>query len=187
MSAPAGRWGRVFPLPLVAIVALLVLLILLTPNLLPTSTPAAGSLATQAELIVDRVSASNLTHFYVQGIGDVRYMSITEQVAANVSWPPPASFANLTWGNETNWSGVLEASFASTADPVAVNVTATYVDPTGAAVEYYGIFAFQVSGGYLSIVPIAPGLSGYANLSPTPLSSLPLDILLSGAATGTAP
>ncbi len=74
-----------------AIVALLVLLILLTPNLLPTSTPSAGSLATQAELIVDRADTSNITHFYVQGIGDVRYVTITAQIATNVSWPAPPS------------------------------------------------------------------------------------------------
>ncbi len=70
---------------------------------------------------------------------------------------------------------------------MAVNVTAIYVDPTGASVEYYGLFAFQVSGGYLSLVPIAPGLDGYANLAPTPLSSLPLDILLTGTSPGGAP
>ncbi len=187
MSASPGRWGRVFPLPLVAIVALLVVLILLTPNLLPTSTPSAGSLATQAELIVDRVSTSNITHFYVQGIGDVRYQMITAQLATNVSWPPPASYGNLTWGNVSNWTGVLEASFASTADPVAVNVTATYVDPTGASVEYYGLFAFQVTGGYLSLVPIGPGLGGYSNIAPTPIASLPIDLLLTATSAGSAP
>jgi hypothetical protein len=181
------RWGHVFPLPLVAIVALLVLLILLTPNLLPTSSPSAGSLATQAELIVDRSDTSNVTHFYVQGLGEVRYEMITAQLSENLTWPPPGSYTNLTWENGTNWTGVLEASFESTADPVAVNVTATYVDATGATVEYYGVFAFEVANGALSLVPIAVGLSGYANLAATPLASLPLSILLTATSPGGAP
>jgi hypothetical protein len=182
-----GPWSRVFPLPLVAIVALLVLLILLTPNLLPTNSPSAGSLETQAELIIDHAPTSNVTHFYIQGLGDVRYERITAQVSENVSWPPPVSYSSLVWGNLTNWTGVLAASFGSGADPVAVNVTATYVDSSGASVEYYGVFAFDVSNGDLSLVPIAPGLSGYSNIAPTPLTSLPLSILLTGTTAGGAP
>jgi hypothetical protein len=171
----------------VAIVALLLLLIFLTPNLLPTSSPSAGSLATQAELIVDHAPTSNLTHFYVEGLGEVRYTMITAQLCENLSWPAPPSYTNLTWENLTVWSGVLEASFVSPADPVAVNVTATYVDSSGASVEYYGLFAFEVANGDLSMVPIATGLSGYSNIAPIPLSSLPFSILLSATGSGGAP
>ncbi len=187
MTVATGRWGRVFPLPLVAVVALLVLLILLTPNLLPTSTPSAGSLATQAELIIDRSSTSNITHFYVQGLGEVRYQMITAQLSEGAPWPAPPSYHNLTWANATNWTGVLEASFGSTADPVAVNVTATYMDPSGAVVEYYGLFEFDVASGALALTPIAPGLSGFSNISPTPLTSLPLSLLLTATSAGGAP
>ena len=70
------------------------------------------------------------------------------------------------------------------ANPVAVNVTAVYIDPTSTTVWYLGTYVLDISGGMLSIVPL---LSGAASISPTPLDALPLELLLAASSTGVAP
>ncbi|MCI4340693.1 MAG: hypothetical protein L3K06_03280 [Thermoplasmata archaeon] len=179
-----GDWARFFPLPFVGVAVLLVLLILLTPNLLLGGGPAAGSLATQAELTVDHPSDGNVTHFYINGLGTVRYEEIRAMVCTNVSWPAPATLANLSWENATWGHEVLAAEFTSTANPILVNVTATYVDAAGAAVEFYGLFEFYVGNGALEARALAAGLS---DLPSTPLSSLPVTILLASTTPGAVP
>ena len=69
-----AAWGRLFPLPFVGVSVLLVLLIFLTPNLLLGGRPAAGSLATEAELTIDHPAGGNVTHFYINGLSSVRYL-----------------------------------------------------------------------------------------------------------------
>jgi len=181
---PRGVLAQLFPWPFVGVVVLLVVLIFLTPNLLLNGAPAAGSLATQAELIVDRAPGNNTTHFYVNGLGTVRYAEIRAYVATNVSWPPPPSASNLSWVNLSYSANALSAIFSSAANPLALNVSVTYVDAAGTGVEYYGSYTFYFGDTTLEVVPLAPGL---ANVTPTPIASLPLTLLLTATAPGTAP
>jgi hypothetical protein len=179
-----AAWGRLFPLPFVGVSVLLVLLIFLTPNLLLGGQPAAGSLATQAELTIDHPSGGNVTHFYVNGLSTVRYTLIQASMCTNLSWPAPASVGLLTWTNVSWGIDVLAAEFSSEANPVAVNVTATYVDAAGSAVEFYAIYEFELAGGTLQGAALAPGQSSFGT---SPVSSLPVTILLASTSPGTVP
>jgi hypothetical protein len=179
-----AAWGRLFPLPFVGVSVLLVLLIFLTPNLLLGGRPAAGSLATEAELTIDHPAGGNVTHFYINGLSSVRYSLIQAQMCTNLSWPAPASQANLTWQNASWGVDVLAAVFSTSANPVAVNVTATYTDAAGATVEYYAIYEFDLGGASLIGTPLAPGQSSFGT---TPLDSLPVTILLATTTPGAVP
>ena len=170
-----GRLAELFPLPFVAVVVLLVVLIFLTPNLMFGGTPAAGSLATQAQLRIDLPPGSETLHCYIEGLSPVRYAVIAARVATNVSWQPPPVVANLTWTNASYETGVLAAAFTVAGFPVAVNVTATYVDSGGTTVTYWGLYEFDVQGISLLTVPLAPNLP---SVGATPLTSLPVTLLL---------
>lgn len=173
-----------FPTPFVAIVALLLVLIVLTPNLLSTAAPSAGSLVTEAELVVDRVVGGNTTHFYVRGLGEVRYASIVVSLSRNLAWPAPGSVANVSFGATTTTDNVLLALVSTMANPVAVNVTATYIDSGGAKVAFVGVFAFDVAAGVLYETAYFPaGTSGTS----TPLDDLPLSFLLETVPAGGSP
>jgi len=177
----APAWvARLFPWPYAGVVVVLVFLIFLTPNLLFGGAPSAGSLATQARLTVDRTSSGNVTHFYVDGLSTVRYYEIRALVATNLTWPV-ASAANLTWTNASDDLEVLGLLFSSAANPVAVNVTATYVDASGASVEYWGVYAFYIAGDALDTAPLDPSLSAVGT---TPVASLPITILLGARTPG---
>jgi hypothetical protein len=166
------------PVPFLAVVVLLVILIFLTPNLVSSGSPPAGSLATQAELVVDHVTDSNVTHLYVKSLGTVRFASIEVELAKNVSWPVRSAHP-IVFGNGTVWKNSLSAAIDTSTDPFAVNVSAVYVDASGVGIEYVGMYAFQVSGQSL----LTTGLSaGEAQIPATPFSSLPLFILLTGQA-----
>ncbi len=118
--------GRLLPAPLAAIVILLVALIVVTPVLQSSGQPAVGVL-TQAELIVDRVPGSNVTHFYVRGVGTtIRYSEISVEWAANFTWAATFPTGPLSWNLGANGSGVLTILFATTVNPVALNVSALY-------------------------------------------------------------
>jgi hypothetical protein len=173
-----------FPTPFVAIVALLVVLIVLTPNLLSTAAPSAGSLPTEAELIVDRVADANTTHFYVRGLGEVRYDTILVALATNLAWPAPPSVSDLAFASPVNTSNVLVSIVSSDANPVAVNVTATYVDAAGTKVAFVGVFAFDVAGGVLYETTYIPSGSGGTSTS---LDDLPLSFLLETVPAGGSP
>lgn len=181
---PSG-WSRYFPVPMVGAAVLLAVLILLTPNLISAGGgPAAGSLETQAELVIDHDPSGAVTQLYVHGFGDVRYARITVQLDTNVSWPAPPAIPEANWTNTTTLNGTLAIVVDTVANPVAVNVTAVYVDPTSTTVWYLGTYVLDVSGGMLSIVPLLPGA---ASISPTPLEALPLELLLAASTTGVAP
>jgi hypothetical protein len=179
-----SAWSAMFPLPLVAIVVLLGVLILLTPNLLLGTGPAAGSLATQAQLTVDVPPGGNVTHFYVNGLGEVRYSQIDLTLSTQVSWPAPPSVANITWGKTTAELGVLATSITTKQNPVALNVTATFVDAAGATVVFWGLYEFFLTATTLECVPLAVGQS---TLPSTPLASLPVELLLASASPGAVP
>ncbi len=165
-----GRWREYFPLPFVAITVLLLVLIALTPNLLSLGTPAAGTLETQANLIVDGLPGENATHYYVQGIGLVRYASISLALAR----PPPGgapSAPDFAFPNATVFNETIEAAVTAGWDPVALNVTAVYIDPTGVTVDYLGTFEVNVTAGLLVVTSYLPAP---ASTSSTPLSDLPI-------------
>jgi hypothetical protein len=184
MTARADALRSFFPTPFVAIAVLLVVLILLTPNLLSTTTPSAGSLPTEAELVVDRAAGDNVTHFYVRGIGGLRYDSISVSLATNVSWPPHQVLGNMTFQAPSVWKNVLDSIVTTSTNPVVVNVTATYVDAAGTGVEFVGVFAFNLSGGVLSQISYVPASSG---ITTTPLDDLPLVLLLETVPPGGSP
>jgi hypothetical protein len=184
VTGPLDALRPYFPTPFVAIVALLVVLIVLTPNLLSSAAPSAGSLATEAELVVDRVVGANATHFYVHGIADVRYSSIVVSLAANFSWSAPPSLPNLSFRTAVNETDVLVTLVTSSANPVAVNVTAVYVDAAGSMVSFVGVFAFDVAAGVLYETQYVPLGSGSSS---TPVSDLPLSFLLETVPAGGSP
>ncbi|MCI4370178.1 MAG: hypothetical protein L3J81_02465 [Thermoplasmata archaeon] len=181
MSDRSEALRQWFPTPFVAIVVLLLVLIVLTPNLLSTAAPSAGSLPTEAELIVDRAPSDTQTHLYVRGLGLVRYTSVEMAVAGNFSWNSLPPLANLSFGPPTTWNETLLTSTTTAANPFAVNVTAVYVDASGARVDFVGTFAFDLSGGVLAEVVYVPASPG---ITTTPVDALPLGILLETVPAG---
>jgi hypothetical protein len=170
--------------PFVAIVVLLLVLIGLTPNLLSTGAPTAGSLPTEAELIIDRAPSDNVTHLYVHGIGEVRYTSIVIALDTVLSWPPSGPMSNLSFGAPTMWKDTLVATLSTAHDPFAVNVTAVFVDSAGATVDFVGVLAFDVASGTVSQISYVPSSN---SITTTPVDQLPLSILLETVAPGGSP
>ena len=177
--------GQLFPWPFVGVVVLLVVLILITPSLLSTGGGAgAGSIEAQAELVVDQVPGTSALHFYVHGFGMVRYATISIRWTTNLSWPPPSSLDGIPWPNATTDNGTLVVTTTVPTDPVALNVTAEYVDPSGQSVWYTGLYAFHRSGDTLFTVDLAPGASP---VSPTAVANQPIAIPLTGSAVPVTP
>ncbi|HEV2166495.1 MAG TPA: hypothetical protein VGS23_05925, partial [Thermoplasmata archaeon] len=172
-----------FPLPFVAVVVLLLVLILLTPNLLTLGRPAAGSLETEAELLVDRPAGGNLTHLYVEGIGTVRYASITIALARPPSGVPPSTPA-FNFTDRTVWNDSIFAAETTAWDPVAVNVSATYVDTNGAIAYFVGVFEFNLTAASIATESYFPGPP---SVTSTPVSALPLTFLLDSVPPGSFP
>jgi hypothetical protein len=181
-SSP-DRLQELFPLPFVAVVVLLVVLIVLTPNFESLGRPAAGSLESEAELLVDRAPNENITHLYVEGLGSVRYASISLALAR----PPPGGAPpapTFSFANRTVWNNSLLAGETTGWNPVAVNVSAVYVDPSGAVAYFVGVFEFNVTATTLvteSYLPTPPTSSA------APIGDLPLTFLLESAPPGSFP
>jgi hypothetical protein len=180
----SSRWerlGRYFPLPLVSVAVLLVVLIFITPNL----TSPAGSLPTQAQLLVDRVVGANQTNFYLRALGNTRYVQVNISQATNVIWPPVTpQVPPLNFSNQTSVANTLGVSVSTSANPVAVNVTALYRDTSGSCVEYFGTYVFWTAYAtqtleYAQIAP--PTTTGTQSVG---VGSLPLAILLSSVSVG---
>jgi amino acid transporter len=170
VSARTDRLRAWFPVPFVAIVVLMLALIALTPNLVSNGRPSAGSLQTEAELLVDYPAGQNVTHLYVKGIGTVDYATITLALARPPPGSPPA-LARFTFNATTQWNDSILAGETTALDPVAVNVTAVYTDPTGTTVDFVGEYEFNVTAGYLYWVSYLPSPSSIAS---APLSALPI-------------
>jgi hypothetical protein len=181
VSDRGDRLRAWFPTPFVAIVVLLLVLIGLTPNLLSTAAPSAGSLPTEAELVVDRALGDNVTHLYVRGLGLVRYTSIEVAIASQFNWTDPPTLAQISFGAPTWWNNSLASALTTPANPFAVNVTAVFVDAAGARVDFVGAFAFDVAGGVLSEIDYLPPSAG---ITATPVAQLPLPILLTTVSGG---
>lgn len=178
--------GRLLPAPLAGAVLLLVALILLTPILLSNGQPAPGIL-TQVVLIVDRVPGSNVTHFYLRGVGTtIRYSEMSIDWATNFTWGPAFPPNPLHWNVGANGSDVLTVLFATTANPVALNVSAFYQVP-GASATYVGELAFYVSGSPgagSEVLSTVSGTVGLAGSGPVAVPNLPLTIPLVNVGSG---
>jgi hypothetical protein len=177
---------RYLPGPLVATALLLVLLILLTPVLVPSGPPPAGSIETQAVLIVDRPS-SNLTNFYLHALGTtVRFAEIQVRVATGFRWSDGFPSAPLNWTNVSGGANLVAFQFNSSVNPMAVNVTLLY-STAGSLAYYVGMFAFDIgvpvggSSPALLTVTTTSGTSLAGGVNAEPLSSLPFAILLADA------
>lgn len=173
------RIAGLLPAPLAGSALLLVALILLTPIFLSGGQPAAGSLLSQAELIVDRAPGSNVTHFYVRGVGTTtRYATMTVDVAGNFSWTGRFPTAPLAWTVGANDTEVLSLALSTSVNPVALNISVLYRVSGGSAL-YVGELAVYVGGGPGgATVYLAPSTPGLAVGSSTPVLDLPLVVPL---------
>jgi hypothetical protein len=178
------RIGRLFPAPLAAVAIFLVALIILTPVLQSNGQPAPGIL-TQADLVVDRVPGSNVTHFYVHGVGTtVRYSEMSIEVASGFAWTGGYPSGPLNWTVGANATDSLAIVFETTYDPVAVNVTAYYTASGGSA-YYVGLIVFYVApGGGGTDLVLASGTPGLAVPSSVAFSDLPYTIALPNVGGG---
>jgi hypothetical protein len=185
-SETFARW---FPWPLVSVTLLLGLLIIVTPVLSSSSQPAAGTIFSQAELVVDGLPSNATTHFYVHGLGTTaRYLSIVLGFAFGFNWTGGFPSGALDWSAWQNGSDVLSVSSAVDRMPVAVNVTAVYV-ADGASATYAGMLAFDVvatgpsATPTLEVVSPTSAIPGFSS----PVSALPVTIVLPEVASGGAP
>ena len=179
MSAGApvvpGSRAQLFPLPLVGAAVLLAILILLTPNLLATTSPSAGSVESQLELIVNRpMDSGGGTQLYLRGIGIVEYRNVT-LAWSMLTGPAPDSLGGLTWNVSLGGTGptlVLEVD--GLPDEFAVNATALFVDTAGTGVTYSGQYVFSWSSGSLMTTAYGPASgSGPVAFDQMPLILLP--------------
>jgi len=182
----ASSLSGLFPGPLVGIALLLAILIVLTPILTANGQPAAGSIFSQAELIVDAVPGNATIHFYVRALSSTaRFEEIRFSLATGFNWTggfPPGA---LHWTDWQNASAVVAISAMTNQSPVAVNVTALYSADGGTA-YYVGLLALQIttpSGSSSEMLTVASATSGIAGFT-TPVSNLPLPITLSDVGGG---
>jgi hypothetical protein len=185
-SETFARW---FPWPLVSIALLLGLLIVVTPVLSSSSQPAAGTIFSQAELVVDGLPSNATTHFYVHGLGTTaRYEVIQLSFAFGFNWTGRFPSAPLDWSVWQNGSNVLSVSSEVDSMPVAVNVSAIYV-ANGASASYAGTLAFDVVASGPSATPTLEVVSGTSGLSgfSSPVAGLPVTIVLPEVASGGSP
>ncbi|HEV2448885.1 MAG TPA: hypothetical protein VGU43_00540 [Thermoplasmata archaeon] len=180
------RWAGPLQWPLLGVVALLVLLLLLTPSLLSPGAPVAGSPATQAVLVVYREARPTpMLQLIVQGASPSEYTNLSIGISRPFAWPPANGGHDLQF---FRWANASAAVFVTALDaplPVAVNVSAIYSDPNGNTAYYTGLYAFNVTGNALVILTLSPSLAGQAPTS-LPLADLPqplpLALVLMGGA-----
>lgn len=189
---PPGRLGAYAPWPLVGVTVLLLALIVFTPQLVANGHQPGVGILTQAELVIDKISGNATLHFYVWALGEeVRYDQVNIGVAASFNWTGSTSMAwsALNWTRWYNGTSVLAEIVTTTANPVALNISAYYTSPSSAT-WYVGVFAF-----YVSVTPAgetlysATATSGVAVTSTLAVSNdtLPLDVLLHNAGPGGGP
>jgi hypothetical protein len=162
--------------PFIGVAALLVILIILTPNLF--SSGGAG-LQTRAQLIVERAAPGGNTSFYVESIGtSTLYQSIAVGLAPLPTWPYKGVASNVGDWRWTNASESLVLVVNNATNPVAVNVTVKYTDSSGVSTEYVGVYGFYLNATTLTLqaVNLLPG-AGSPPAS-TPLADLPIFLLL---------
>ena len=179
-----GRLAPFFPLPLVGASVLLAILIFLTPNLLSTGSPSAGSIESQVELLVDRAPAGdNFTHLYVRGFGLARYASLTLAVGSLNGTAFPATLSGVRWTIRDHGNNSLELDTRTSDPSFAVNASASFVDSAGVGIVYRGGYAFRWEGDRL----LSQGYDDASGSTTTALASLPLVLLLPENPTGGGP
>jgi hypothetical protein len=170
----------------VGVAILLGVLIVLTPVLTASGQPAAGSIFSQAELIVDTLPGNATTHFYVLGLGTTaRYSVIRLGFSYGFNWTGVFPAGNLHWTDWQNASGVLSVSGVTDKDPFAVNVSALYT-ANGVSALYVGVFAIDVGvpvGSTTDTLTVVSDTAGIDSFS-TPVTNLPILITLSNVGTG---
>ena len=185
----ASRLGTLFPWPFVGVTLLLGVLIVLTPVLTAYGQPAAGSIFSQADLIVDALPGNASTHFYVRAYcATARYAEISLGFAFGFAWTGAYPSGHLNWTDWQNASGVLSIEGAVNQTPVAVNVSALYV-ANGVSVLYVGVFAMDVgtsSGSSTEVLTVASDTSGISGFL-WPVSELPILIPLANVGSGGGP
>ena len=178
-------------MPLVCVAILLAVLIVFTPYLSFSSSgqPAAGSIFSQAELIVDALPGNTTTHFYVHALSTTaRFADIHLGLAFGFTWTGLFPTGLLNWTVWQNESEVLVVAAATNLTPVAVNVTAFYT-ANGASALYVGVFAIEVgvpvgsTTDTLTVASDTPGIGSFA----TPVANLPIPITLANVGSGGGP
>ena len=182
MTSPSGA-RALFPTPLVGAATILLVLILLTPVLINSGVPAAGTIFTQAELIVDHPGGSSATHFYLHAIGNVRYAELSIGFARNYDWDHPPPIQALVWGNWTNGTDLVEISAATLHTTVAVNVSAYYATAHEGNAWYVAILGFEVVDNTMFLRSYTTGVDVPRSVSLSG-AQLPLPILLSDIGSG---
>ena len=189
-----SRLGVYAPWPLVGVSVLLVALIVFTPVLVANSHQPGPGLLTQAELVVDKTTTNSTLHFYVWALGEeIRYDAIRIGVATAFNWTgsTPLNWSRMNWTSWQNGSDVLSVIFGTPENPVALNISAHYVSPSGST-WYVGILAFYVKAATPSSgesLYSASGTSGITVTSPLAVSNdtLPAVVLLHNAGAGGVP
>jgi hypothetical protein len=193
-SRPRGRLGLFAPWPLVGVALLLTALVVLTPVLVANTHQPGPGILTQAELVIDKTASNATVHFYIWALGEtIRYAEIHFGVATSFNWTGTTSISwnRLNWTQWHNGSDLLSVIVATTANPVALNVSAYYVSPSGNT-WYVGLLAFYVSPSSSSSgesLYSATATSGVAVPSPLAVSNstLPVAILLANVGPGGGP
>lgn len=171
-SGSSAASPRQLQWPFIGVVVLLVVLILLTPDLFSSG---GSSLSTSAQLIVDHSITSGNTSFYVESIGtSTRYQSISLGLARLLSWPFRGTTSDVVRWNWTNATNMLVLVVTNQTNPVAVNVTVRYTDPSGITTEYVGVYGFELNATtqVLEAVGLLPGASPPP--ASTPWADLPI-------------
>ncbi len=177
MTAARGA-RRYFPIPLVGVAAILLVLIVLTPVLIGSGVPAAGTIFTQAEIIVDYPGVNMTSYLYLHAIGNIRYASLSIGIAENYNWSAPPSVGSLRWGNWTNGTNLVAIDTSYAGNPVAINVSAYYTTAKVGSAWYVAIIAFEVSGNTLFFRSYTTGVDVPRSIQLTG-SQQPVAILLS--------
>jgi hypothetical protein len=172
------------------VTVLLSALIIFTPVLVVNSHQPGPGILTQAELVVDKIAHNSTLHFYVWALGEeIRYDEIRIGVASSFNWTGNTSlnWSTVRWTQWYNATDALSEIVSSDANPVALNISAYYVSPSGSAL-YVGVVAFYVaaaspSGGESLY---STSLTGATLTSPLSVSNdtLPAVILLHNAGGG---
>jgi hypothetical protein len=185
----AGQVGALFPVPLVGAAVLVAILIVVTPALRPEGQPVAGSIFSQAELVVDALPGNNSTHFYVHALSTTaRYSDIQLGFAYGFNWTGSFPPGPLNWTDWHNGSEVLSVDGAVDQDPIAVNVSALYTE-NGASALYVGIFAIDLSvpaGSTTQTLFVVSNTAGIGGFSIS-VANLPVPIPLTNVGPGGGP